>query len=63
MIFEDDNPSIPIESFKDHYVLVYRLTSIRDTTVEFHYPELVEEPLSLELNFSFPLEHFTELVV
>ena len=28
-----------------------------------HYPELVEEPLRLELNFTFPLEHITELFV
>ena len=29
----------------------------------FHYPELDGEPLRLELNFNFPLEHVTELLV
>ena len=28
-----------------------------------HYQELVGEPLRLELNFTFPLEHVTELIV
>ena len=27
------------------------------------FPEVVEEPLKLELNFNFPLEHVTELIV
>ena len=29
----------------------------------FHYSELVEEPLKLELNFTFPLEHVFEIMV
>ena len=28
MIFQDDNPSISIDNFKDHYVLVFDLTSM-----------------------------------
>ena len=28
MNFQDDNPSIPIDDFKDHYVLVFDLTSM-----------------------------------
>ena len=61
MNFQDDIPSIPIDNFKDHYVLVFDLTSMQDATENFHYPELVGEPLRLELNFTFPLEHVTEL--
>ena len=61
--FQDDIPSIPIENFKEHYVLVFDLTSMQDATEDCHYPELVGEPLRLELNFSFPLEHVTELIV
>ena len=63
MNFQDDISSIPIENFKDHYVLVFDLTSMQDATEICHYPELVGEPLRLELNFTFPLEHVTELIV
>ena len=63
MNFQDDIPSIPIDNFKDHYVLVFELTSMQDATENCHYPELVGEPLRLELNFTFPLEHVTELIV
>ena len=63
MNFQDDIPSIPIDNFKDHYVLVFDLTSMQDATENFHYPELVGGPLRLVLNFTFPLEHVTELIV
>ena len=63
MNFQDDIPSIPIDNFKDHYVLVFDLTSMQDATENCHYPEIVGEPLRLELNFTFPLEHVTELIV
>ena len=63
MNFQDDNPSIPIDDFKDHYVLVFDLTSMQDATENCHYPEFVGEPLRLELNFTNPLEDVTELIV
>ena len=63
MKFQDDIPSIPIDNLKDHYVLVFDLTSMQDATENWHYPELVGEPLRLELNFTFPLELATELIV
>ena len=63
MNFQDDIPSIPIDDFKDHYVLVFDLTSMQDTTDNCHYPELVGETLRLELNFTNPLENVTELIV
>ena len=63
MSFQDDIPSVPIDNFKDHYVLVFDLTSMQDATENCHYPELVREPLRLELNFTSPLEHVTELNV
>ena len=34
-----------------------------DAADNCHYPELVGEPLRLELNFTFPLEHVTELIL
>ena len=61
--FQDDIPLIPIDNFKDHYVLAFDLTSMQDATENCHYPELVGEPPRLELNFTFPLEQFTELIV
>ena len=63
MNFKDDIPSIPVDKFKDHYVLVFDFTSMQDATETCHYPELVKEPLRLELNFNFPLEIVTELNV
>ena len=61
--FQDDIPSIPIDDSKDHYVLVFDLTSMQDATENCHYPQLSGEPLRLELNFTFPLEHVTQLIV
>ena len=63
MNFQDDIPSIPKDNFKDHYVPVFDLTSMQDAFKNFHYPELGGEPLRMELNFIFPLEHVTELIV
>ena len=63
MNFQDGIPSIPVDNFKDHYVLVFDLTSMRDATVQCHYPELIREPLKLELYFSSPLENVTEVFV
>ena len=63
MSFQDDILSIAIDNFKDHYVLVFDSTSMQDAFENFHYPEQVGEPLRLELNFTLPLEHVTELIV
>ena len=63
MNFQDDNPSIPINDFKDQYVLVFDLTSIQDATENCHYPEIVREPLRLEINSTQPLENVIELIV
>ena len=63
MNFQDVIPSIHIDDFKDHYVLVFDLTSMQDATENCHYAELVGEPLRLELNFTNPLENVTELIV
>ena len=47
MNFQDKIPSTPIDSFKDHYVLVFVLTSTQNATEKFQYAELVREPLRL----------------
>ena len=36
---------------------------MQDATENCYYPELFAEPLKLELNFIFPLERATELIV
>ena len=41
---------------------MFDLTSMQDATENCHYAELIGEPLRLELNFTFPLEHVTELI-
>ena len=61
--FRDDMPSIPIDNFKEHYVIVFDLTSMEDATENRHYRELFGESLRLELNFTSPLEHVTGLIV
>ena len=63
MNFQDDFPSIPVDKFTDHYVLVVDLTSMQDATEHCHYPELIGEPLRLELYFSSTLENVTEVIV
>ena len=63
MKFQDGIPSIPIDDFKDHYVLVFDLTSMQDATQNCHHPELLAEPLRLEQNVTQPLECVTELIV
>ena len=63
MNFQDDIPSMPIDDFQDHFVLVFDLTSMKDATENCQYPELVGEQLRLELNFTQPLESVTELIV
>ena len=63
MNFQDEIPSIAIDNFKDHYLLKFDLTSMQDATENCHYTELVGEPLRLELNCTFLLEHVTELIV
>ena len=63
MNFQDDIPSIPVDNFKDHYVLIFDLTSMQDATEYCHYPELIGGPLRLELYCSSPLENVTEIIV
>ena len=63
MNFQDDIPSITIDDFEDHYVLVFDLTSVQDVTENCHYLELVGEPLRLKLNFTKLLENVIELIV
>ena len=51
MNFQDDIPSIPVDNFKNLYVLVFHLPSVQDANEHYHYPELIGEPLRLEPYF------------
>ena len=42
---------------------MFDLTLMQNATENCHYPEFVDEPLRLELNFTYPLEHVTEFIV
>ena len=61
--FQNNIQSIPIDNFEDRYVLLCHLTPIQDATEQCHYPELVGEPLRLELKFTPALRHVTEFIV
>ena len=62
MNFQIDIPSIQIDDLKDHYVIVLDVTQLQGATGNCYYPEIFGEPMRLELNFNFPLEHVTELI-
>ena len=63
MNFRDYIPSFPIDNFKDLYVLVFDLTSMQNATEYCHYPDLVGQPLRVELYFSSLLVNVTEVNV
>ena len=63
MNFRDEFPPFPFDNFKNHYVLVFDLTSMHDAIANFHDSKLVGEPLRLWQIFNFPLKHVTELIV
>ena len=63
MNFQDDISSILVDNFNVNYVLVFDLTSMQDATEHCHYPEIIGEPLRLELYFSSLLENVTEVIV
>ena len=61
MNFRGNLPSTSNKKFKDHYVLVFALISMQDAAKNCHYPELVGEPLILDINFTFALGNVIEL--
>ena len=63
MNFQEDTPSIPVDNFKEQYVLVFNLTLRQDATEHCHSPDLNGEPLRLELYFSSPPENVTEVII
>ena len=63
MIAQDDITSITIDNSKDHHVIKFDLSLMQEATEIFLYLELNGKPLTLELNFTFALQHVTELIV
>ena len=63
MKFQDYIPSIPIDNFKDHSVLVFDLTSMQDATENCHYPEIVRRTIEAGAKLYFSSTHVTELIV
>ena len=63
MNLQDDISSFSYHKFREHFVLVFDLTSMQNATENSHYTKLVGEPLRRELNFTFPLEHVTDRTV
>ena len=63
MNFNEEIPALPNDLFKDHYVLVFDLTSLQDAGENVHYPDLSGESLRLEMFFERPLTNVTELIV
>ena len=63
MNFKNFIPSTPIDNSNYHFELVFDLSSKEDATENCQYPELVGEPLRLELNFTSPIENVTQYTV
>ena len=57
------SPQFQIDNSKDHYVLVFDLFSLKNAAENFAHTKLVGDLLRLELNFTFLLEHVTELAI
>ena len=60
---KDEGPSISFDKLKDNCVLLFASTSIQKTTDKSFHPELVGEPVRLQLNFNFPPTDFYVLIV
>ena len=54
--FKGDMPSLLVDMFRDYFVIVFDFTSMQDATENCPQPEEIEKTLTLELNFTFPLE-------
>ena len=53
MFFQYIIPSFSIVTSKDHYLLVFDLTSMQDAIEDCHYTEFIGEPVTRELKFIF----------
>ena len=60
---QDDIPPIPIDNFKDHYVLVLDFISRQEANEKCHYTEIVREPPRLDLKCTLLPKHVSEIIV
>ena len=63
MTFHDGILSLAMDTFRDHFVLVFDVTSMQHAAEICHFPELSGETLRLELSFTFPLDNVTGIIV
>ena len=61
--FEQDGPGISLAQFRNHYILVFDLTSTLQADADLYYPEIVGGAIRIELNFDTGLGHAVELIV
>ena len=50
----EDLPTLPMEVFQNHCILVFVLTSLQDAAEQLHYPDISGESLRLVMFFQFP---------
>ena len=61
--FQDDISAFLVDNFEDHCALEFASTSMQDATERCHNSELVGEPMTLNVIFTFAAEHVTEVLV
>lgn len=61
--FDHNSPGIALKEYKDHFVIVYDLTSTQQSNSQVYYPELVGGSLRLELIFKEALKDSIEVLV
>ena len=59
--YKHDGPGIGLRNYKDHFVVVYDLTSTAESNNEIYYPELVGGSIRLELTFEKALDKSVEV--
>ena len=52
-----------MEVSPSRYIVDFDLTSLQDLAKQFHYPELSEESMRVQIFFNFHLEQVTEMLV
>lgn len=61
--FDHNSPGISLQEYKNHFVIVYDLTSTQQSNSQVYYPELVGGALRLELTFEEALKQSIEILV
>ena len=61
--FEHDGHGIPLTEYPNHYILVFDLTSTRESNQEVFYPEVSGAGLRIELYFNKALTETVEVYI